>query len=108
MELLSQLIDIVLHLDQHLTLLIGQYGVWGGAYYRGPWGAVQLWYGDCAGFGQKLGTLGSLLEISQVALVNIQSNDLALISHERCKLKSFSSSACACINDELARPGIEQ
>ena len=28
MELLSQLIDIVLHLDQHLTLLIGQYGVW--------------------------------------------------------------------------------
>lgn len=28
MELLAQLIDIVLHLDQHLTLLIGQYGVW--------------------------------------------------------------------------------
>ena len=28
MELLTQLLDIVLHLDQHLTLLISQYGVW--------------------------------------------------------------------------------
>ncbi|MEK6664292.1 MAG: VTT domain-containing protein, partial [Pseudomonadota bacterium] len=28
MELLAQFIDILLHLDQHLTLLIGQYGVW--------------------------------------------------------------------------------
>ncbi|OFZ70574.1 MAG: hypothetical protein A2Z01_03955 [Betaproteobacteria bacterium RBG_16_58_11] len=28
MELLSQFIDILLHLDQHLTLLISQYGVW--------------------------------------------------------------------------------
>lgn len=28
MELLAQLLDIVLHLDQHLTLLINQYGVW--------------------------------------------------------------------------------
>ncbi len=28
MEFLSQFIDILLHLDQHLTLLIGQYGVW--------------------------------------------------------------------------------
>jgi len=28
MELLAQFIDILLHLDQHLTLLINQYGVW--------------------------------------------------------------------------------
>ncbi len=28
MELLAQFIDIVLHLDQYLTLLIAQYGVW--------------------------------------------------------------------------------
>jgi membrane-associated protein len=28
MELLTQFIDILLHLDQHLTLLINQYGVW--------------------------------------------------------------------------------
>lgn len=28
MELLAQFIDILLHLDQHLTLLISQYGVW--------------------------------------------------------------------------------
>ena len=28
MELIAQFIDIFLHLDQHLTLLINQYGVW--------------------------------------------------------------------------------
>ncbi|NWG86007.1 MAG: DedA family protein [Hydrogenophilaceae bacterium] len=28
MELLSYFIDLVLHLDQHLTLLVGQYGPW--------------------------------------------------------------------------------
>ena len=28
MELLAQFVDIVLHLDQHLTLLVQQYGLW--------------------------------------------------------------------------------
>ena len=28
MELLSQFLDLVLHLDRHLALLVGQYGVW--------------------------------------------------------------------------------
>ncbi len=52
-------------------------------------------------------TLGSLLEISQTAFINIKSDDLPLISHECCKLKSLSSSTCTCINDELAGLGIK-